>query len=284
MPATTRPGDARGSWRRDPRASVGRTYPVPADAPAGFAIVVESHSVAVATEWEPHTHTAHELVWVRHGTLTARVGAQVFTVSEGFGLWLPAGQEHAGRLTAGVELYDAFFAPGTPELTPAGPDSAPQGLDTTTVVAMVPVLQALLVHLARPDLDPSARARAEAVVLDVLEPSDRQLAVRLPADDRVDTIVEALLADPADERSLDEWARASGTSARTITRVFRATTGLSFAQWRQAVRVHRSLELLGAGHPVQDVADELGYAHPSTFIDAFRRVMGTTPGVFAADR
>lgn len=274
MPATTRPGDARGSWRRDPRASVGRTHPVPAGAPAGFAIAVESHSVAVATEWEPHTHTAHELVWVRHGTLTARVGAQVFTVSEGFGLWLPAGQEHAGRLTAGVELYDAFFAP----------EHTPHGLDTTTVVAMVPVLQALLVHLARPDLAPAARARAEAVVLDVLEPSDRQLAVRLPADDRVDTIVEALLADPADERSLEEWARSSGTSARTITRVFRATTGLSFAQWRQAVRVHRSLELLGAGHPVQDVADVLGYAHPGTFIDAFRRVMGTTPGVFAADR
>ncbi|MFE7506242.1 helix-turn-helix domain-containing protein [Promicromonospora sp. NPDC057488] len=278
MAATTRPGDARGSWRRDPRASVGRTYPVPAGAPAEFTIAVESHSVAVATEWEPHVHTAHELVWVRHGTLTARVGAQVFTVSEGFGLWLPAGQEHAGRLTAGVELYDAFFAPGR---TTAG--QTPPGLDTTTVVAMVPVLQALLVHLARPDLDPAARARAEAVVLDVLVPSDRQLAVRLPADDRVETIVEALLADPADERSLDEWARSSGTSARTITRVFRATTGLSFAQWRQAVRVHRSLELLDAGHPVQDVADELGYAHPSTFIDAFRRVMGTTPGAFAAE-
>lgn len=282
--AASSPGDARGSWRRDPRASVGRTYPVPAGAPAGSTIAVESHSVAVATEWEPHVHTAHELVWVRHGTLTARVGAQVFTVSEGFGLWLPAGQVHAGRLTAGVELYDAFFAPGQnpPGQTPPG--QTPPGLDTTTVVAMVPVLQALLVHLARLDLDPAARARAEAVVLDVLEPSDRQLAVRLPADDRVDTIVEALLADPADERSLDEWARSSGTSARTITRVFRARTGLSFAQWRQAVRVHRSLELLGAGLAVQDVADELGYAHPGTFIDAFRRVMGTTPGVFVADR
>jgi AraC-like DNA-binding protein/mannose-6-phosphate isomerase-like protein (cupin superfamily) len=278
MAATTRPGDARGSWRRDPRASVGRTSPLPAGAPAGFAIAVESHSVAVATEWEPHVHTAHELVWVRHGTLTARVGAQVFTVSEGFGLWLPAGQEHAGRLTSGVELYDAFFAPGQ---TPPG--QTPPGLDVPTVVAMVPVLQALLVHLARPDLDPAARGRAEAVVLDVLEPSDRQLAVRLPADDRVDTIVEALLADPADERSLDEWAHTSGTSARTITRVFRATTGLSFAQWRRAVRVHRSLELLGSGLAVQDVADELGYAHPGTFIDAFRRVMGTTPGVFVAE-
>lgn len=83
-------GDARGSWRRDPAASVGRTYPVPADTPAAFTIVAESHVVGTATEWEPHVHPAHELVWVRHGTLTARAGGQVFTVSEGFGLWVPA--------------------------------------------------------------------------------------------------------------------------------------------------------------------------------------------------
>ncbi|MFD6445043.1 helix-turn-helix domain-containing protein [Promicromonospora sp. NPDC060204] len=273
MAASTRPDDARGSWQRDPTASVGRTFPVPADTPAAFTIVAEAHVVDVATEWEPHVHPAHELVWVRHGTLTARLAGQVFTVSEGFGLWVPAGVEHAGRLTAGVELYDAFFAPERTPPVLAGP----------TAVAMGPVLQALLVHLARRDLDPEARARAEAVVFDVLEPSDRQLAVRLPADHRVDAIVEALLADPADERSLAQWARSSGTSERTITRVFRAATGLSFAQWRQAVRVHRSLELLAAGDTVQDVSDELGYAHPGTFIDAFRRVMGTTPGTFATD-
>ncbi|MFJ3404846.1 AraC family ligand binding domain-containing protein [Promicromonospora sp. NPDC090134] len=163
MAASPRPDDVRGSWQRDTRASVGRTFPVPAGAPAAFTIVVETHVVEVATEWEPHVHPAYELVRVRHGTLTARLAGQVFTISEGFGLGVPAGLEHAGRLTAGVELYDVFFAP----------DRTPPVLDGPTAVAMGPVLQALLVHLARRDLDPDARARAEAVVFDVLEPSDR---------------------------------------------------------------------------------------------------------------
>ncbi|MGC5413040.1 helix-turn-helix domain-containing protein, partial [Streptomyces sp. DT225] len=85
------------------------------------------------------------------------------------------------------------------------------------------------------------RLRAEAVVFDVIEPSEHQLALRLPGDRRIDAIAEALLDDPADGRSLEEWARGLGTSERTITRAFRRSTGLSFAQWRQMLRVHRAL-------------------------------------------
>ncbi|WP_233617348.1 helix-turn-helix transcriptional regulator [Actinomadura sp. WAC 06369] len=93
-------------------------------------------------------------------------------------------------------------------------------------------------------------------------------------------VAEALLRDPADDRSLEEWARDLDVSPRTISRAFRAATGLSFAQWRRSLRIHRALALLGEGCEVQDVAERLGYAQTSTFIDAFRRVMGTTPGAY----
>jgi len=35
---------------------------------------------------------------------------------------------------------------------------------------------------------------------------------------------------------------------------------------------------------VQDVSELMGHTHPSTFIAAFKRVMGTTPGAFAQDQ
>lgn len=259
-----------GTWLRESGAFTGRTMPLPRGVSLPFVIASEAHVLEPSTDWDPHTHPAHELVWVRDGTMTARVGSRVFTVSEGFGLWVPAGEVHAGRLTAKVRLYDAFFAP----------EHAPSAVDGPAVVTMTPVLESLLVHLSRQDLAPDARARAEAVVFDVLEPSTRQLAVQLPDDVRIDPIARALLADPGDERSLGEWARELGTSARTITRAFRAATGLSFSQWRQSVRIHRALALLADGVAVHEVSDLLGYAHPGTFIDAFRRVMGATPGSF----
>ncbi|WP_245646305.1 helix-turn-helix transcriptional regulator [Nocardiopsis trehalosi] len=91
-------------------------------------------------------------------------------------------------------------------------------------------------------------------------------------------VAGALLRGPADDRSPQEWARGLGVSPRTISRAFRSSTGLSSAQWRRSLRVHRALALLGKGHEVQEVAERLGCARTSTFIDAFRRVMGTTPG------
>ncbi|WP_239476041.1 AraC family transcriptional regulator [Streptomyces sp. CS090A] len=263
-------GPGFGAWPREPGTVTRRASAVPAGAVAPFVILSESHVSGVPTEWEPHTHPLHELVWVRGGTLMSRVADQVFTVSEGQGLWMPAGVVHGGRLTAGVEFYDAFFAP----------ERTPVAFDGPTAVEMTPLLESLLTHLARTDLDAAARARAESVVFDVLLPSEHPFALRLPGDARIDTIAEALLEDPADSRSLEEWARELGTSDRTVTRAFRHSTGLSFSQWRQTLRVHRALALLAEGWDVQSVGEELGYAQTSTFIAAFRRVLGTTPGAF----
>ncbi|WP_260987969.1 AraC family transcriptional regulator [Streptomyces sp. CFMR 7] len=260
-----------GTWSREPGTVTCRASAVPPGADAPFVIIAESHVSGVPTEWEPHTHPLHELVWVRGGTLVSRVADRVFTVSEGQGLWMPAGVVHGGRLTAGVAFHDAFFAP----------ERTPVAFDGPTAIEMTPLLESLLTHLVRTDLDAAARARAESVVFDVLLPSERQLALQLPGDARIDVIAETLLEDPSDPRSLEEWARTLGTSDRTITRAFRHSTGLSFAQWRQALRVHRALTLLSEGFDVQTVALLLGYAQTSTFIAAFRRVMGTTPGAFS---
>ncbi|MEV7425775.1 AraC family transcriptional regulator [Streptomyces sp. NPDC091212] len=262
-------------WRRETGTVVRRAAALPEQATAPFVITTGSRVPRVPTEWAPHSHPLHELVWVRGGTLTSRVEKRIFTVSEGHGLWMPAGVVHGGRATAGAEFYDAFFAP----------DRTPFAFAEPVAIAMTPVLESLLTHLSRTDLDAAARARAESVVFDVLQPSERQFALRLPGDARIDAIAEALLDDPADCRSLEEWARALGISDRTVTRAFRHATGLSFAQWRQALRVHRALTLLSEGLDVQTVSETLGYAQPSTFIAAFRRVMGTTPGAFfdAAD-
>ncbi|GAA3659782.1 helix-turn-helix domain-containing protein [Microbacterium marinilacus] len=272
MTPGTNDGLGLGAWRREPKTLTLRAVDVPDDAPTPFVIFAESDVTSVPLEWEPHAHPMHELVWVRGGTLTARVDDRIFTVPEGRGLWHPAGTVHAGRLTAGVELHDAFFAPERTPFTSA--DSA--------VIEMTPVLESLLGHLARRDLDDDARARAEAVVFDVLRPADASLALPMPADDRIDAIVAELLDDPADSRSLEEWSHVVGISGRTVARAFREATGLSFAQWRQSLRIHRAVSLLSEGWEVQDVAAQVGYRQPSTFIDAFRRVMGTTPGAFVA--
>ncbi|MEV0786059.1 AraC family transcriptional regulator [Streptomyces sp. NPDC050423] len=259
-----------GMWRREAGTVVRRAVAVPEQAAAPFAISAGLRVPRVPTEWAPHSHPLHELVWVRGGTLTSRVEDRVFTVFEGHGLWMPAGVVHGGRATAGARFHNAFFAP----------DRTPLAFGEPEAITMTPLLESLLTHLSRTDLDAPARVRAESVVFDVIQPSGHRFALRLPGDPRIDGIAEALLDDPADSASLEEWARRLEVSDRTITRAFRRTTGLSFAQWRQMLRVHRALMLLSEGFDVMTVSETLGYAQPSSFIAAFRRVMGTTPGAF----
>lgn len=248
---------------------------VPDAVAAPFAIFSESVYVAVPLEFEPHSHPVHELVWVRGGTMSVRLADVLVTVPEGHGVWIPAGVVHSGRTTARTVLSDALFDTQR-SATPLA------SLADAVVIEVTPILASLLTYLERTDLSTEARIRAEAVVFDVLAPAARQLSLRVPHAARVEPIVAALLVDPTDERTLSDWASVLDMSERTITRLFRSHTGLSFMQWRQVLRVHRALALLGEGLAVQEVSDLMGYAQSSTFIASFRRVMGVTPGAYVA--
>ena len=265
---------ARGAWPREPRTLVLHEVDSPQSIRKPFAIMAESVFVSVPLEFDPHAHALHELVWVRGGTMTVRLDDRVVTVPDGYGLWTPAGAVHSGRTTARAALCDAYFEPGR----------SPVDFAEATVVEVTPVLGSLLTHLERDDLAESARVRAEAVVFDVLAPSERQYALQIPRAERVSPIVAALLEEPTDDRTLREWAELVEIGERTVARLFRAHTGLSFLQWRQMLRVHHSLSLMAEGLAVQEVSALMGYAQPSTFIASFKRVMGITPGAYNAAR
>src|SRR3546814_3966472 len=58
-----------------------------------------------------------------------------------------------------------------------------------------------------------------------------------PRDVRLKRIAEALLADPADNRALGDWAKAAAASERTLARLFVRETGMTFGAWRERLRL-----------------------------------------------
>jgi AraC-like DNA-binding protein len=86
------------------------------------------------------------------------------------------------------------------------------------------------------------------------------------------------MASPGDDRDLTQWGRHAGASARTLARLFRRETGMTFAGWRRRLRLLAAVSRLGAGESVAMVADDLGYHSPSAFVAMFRRSLGTSPG------
>ena len=73
-----------------------------------------------------------------------------------------------------------------------------------------------------------------------------------------------------------------GSSPRTLLRLFVTETGLTFSQWRAHARLQAGISSLAEGRPVASVAGQVGYATPSAFVAAFRRVTGYTPAAYFA--
>ena len=71
---------------------------------------------------------------------------------------------------------------------------------------------------------------------------------------------------------------------RTFTRTFRKETGMSFATWRQTVRLMEALSRLATGDPVTTVALDVGYSSPSAFTAMFRRAFGVPPTHYLLER
>ena len=93
----------------------------------------------------------------------------------------------------------------------------------------------------------------------------------------------AVLADPAQNDALDDWADVAAMGRRTFTRAFRRETGMSFATWRQNVRLIEAMSLLSIGHSVTRVALDVGYSSPSAFTAMFRRTFGVAPTHYVSE-
>ena len=130
-----------------------------------------------------------------------------------------------------------------------------------------------------PSYDRAARSRLLRVLVDELrEVHEQPLVLPEPQDDRLQALARTLHEDPADTTSLAEHGKAIGASPRTLSRLFHDELGLTFYEWRQQLRIYHALVFLAEGRDVTQTAHACGWANPSSFIAAFTRVLGTTPG------
>jgi len=110
------------------------------------------------------------------------------------------------------------------------------------------------------------------------------LHLPLPTDQRLRTVTSALLEDPTDRRVLEDHADFAGASARTLARLFKSETGMTFGEWRRQRVLLAALERLTENSSVTTVALELGYSSPSAFIAMFRQSLGMTPTQYISER
>lgn len=91
-----------------------------------------------------------------------------------------------------------------------------------------------------------------------------------------------LLRTPSDPNTLEGWAAKLETSPRTLTRLIRRETDLTFQAWRDQVRTFVAIPMLAKGMPLAVIADAVGYNTAWAFTAMFKRVTGKVPSQYAA--
>ncbi|MFC6878703.1 MULTISPECIES: AraC family transcriptional regulator [Actinomadura] len=236
----------------------------------GGALIIGSFAMPSWRSFGRHEHDWHQIAWAAEGVLLVEAAGATWVLPPPRALWIPAGVPHATSAHVPAKMRSPYLRP----------DACPVDWTEPTVINVSPLLRQLILYLADPGLDDGARVRGEAVVHDLVEPAavgTAGVAVPMPADARALRVAEALLADPADGRTLDAWGRLVGASGRTLARTFEAETGMSFGRWRTQVRMRAALGHLAEGLPVTSVAHRVGYVTPSAFVAVFRRAFGVSP-------
>jgi AraC-like DNA-binding protein len=218
-----------------------------------------------------HDHAEHQLVYPSAGLLRVSTGAGSWVVPPQRAVWLPAEVAHAHQAHGATQMRTLVFAAQVNPLRLAQP----------TVLSVSNLLRELIVALTDdPDLDVEERADLERVALRQLRPAPAlRLHLPHPADERPRGVAAILAGNPGDDRTLAQLGRVVGAGERTLSRLFRRETGMTFPQWRAQLRLHHSLTLLAAGRSVTATAIACGYRNPSSFIAAFHETFGTTPAV-----
>ena len=94
------------------------------------------------------------------------------------------------------------------------------------------------------------------------------------------TVCEYLAANYAKNISLDELAKLACLSKYHLLRAFTKETGITPYCYLETIRIDRAKELLKRGNLPADVAQETGFSDQSHFSNAFKYMIGLTPGQF----
>jgi len=229
----------------------------------------------VATPNGPGVHrgVGGHLLFVSDGMVTVATGKTVWALWPQRALWVPTGTPY--------RVYDR----GSATILDLPLDSVGELPSATRLVVVSPLFRELIIEedrLAADGREGLEQASIRHLLVSRLRsaPAQRKTGVRMPGEPRLRRICEAIIADPSDNRTIDDWACDVGMSRRTLTRRFREETGFSFSTWRRRARLQEAITRLEQGQPITTIAFDIGYESPGSFSTIFRQTFGTTPSRF----
>ena len=238
------------------------------------AIVAWSNDYPNGHLIDMHRHERAQLLFASSGVMSVTTPEGVWVVPPLRAVWIPALADHQIVCSGKVLMRTLYVAQ----------DQLEYPMEHCSVVSVPPLLRELILYAVEmPRLydtkGPDGRI-AQVIIDSIQKPQVAPLVLPTPENAKLLKVHQALISDPADQRTLSDWADYVGMTSRTLARHIKAETNLTFGQWRQQIRLLEALRRLGQSDTVTKVAIDLGYDSPSAFISMFKKALGNTPGQY----
>lgn len=250
--------------------------------PADFGHVVDRRRPILSMFWQaegPHRAAAHQhpraqIIYPLHGAYWVATPQRNWLVPANQAVWIPPNVHHEvfshNSVTALLLFVDIAYTGSLPR--------------NCVAVRVSPLLRELLNRAVDYGNDYPPEGRAARLVQVMLDELNQMPAapffLPMPNDRRLLRTIKALLEHPVEERGFEALAKEAGASTRTLARLFRKETGMTFPQWKIQLRLIEAIDRLSQGQSVTQVAFDLRYSSTSAFIYMFRRKLGVTPGEY----
>jgi AraC-like DNA-binding protein len=221
-----------------------------------------------------HTHRRSQFLYAISGSMRLSFETASWIVPPRRAVWLPAAYPHQTGSLGALEMRTLYIEPSAVKGAP----------DSPRMLRVSPLLHELVLRVIEMPVEYDEDGQQGRIIEVLLQEIDWKpippFSLPNVRDARLLAIQTALQADPTNKNTLESWAKQLGVSSRTLTRLFRLETNLSFQEWHDHVRTYESLPWLANGKPLAEIADALGFETAWSFTAMFKRVIGITPSKF----
>lgn len=243
---------------------------------------------AAGLDWEiaPHRHLhLHQVFLLTSGTIRHSPDEVVQDILPPMVINIPRGTVHSFVFSAGTEGYVLTLPAGEfpdifdPRSETAEPISRSFAIPAGALQTRFDQIAALY-PTSQPFRRTRLRGEAMALVAAMLVQAPQGQA-HTPRDARIKRFEDEVLASLHQRLSIDHYAGALSMSARTLSRLCKAETGLSAQGFVEAFRMRGACRLLVYTRmSAQQVAYALGFEDPSYFGRVFQRHLRLSPRAY----
>lgn len=243
--------------------------------PRPVAALADEYPAGLLDPW--HSHERAQLIYGATGVMSVTTADVNVVVPPQRALWVPAGVKHQVQCRTDVSIRTLYVDRSVrPEL----PDVC-RVLEVSTLLREL-IIEATVIPVEY-DVDGRDGRVMELILDEITATPVAPLHVPMPQNPRLLGVCRAIISDPGQNKTVEDWAELARMGHRSFTRKFRKETGMTFAEWRQHVRLMEALARLATGQQVTKVAFDVGYNSASAFTAMFHRTFGAAPMDYFAD-